>query len=95
METFGIEPPAIDFAQWISFIVLPPIGVLFFLWWRHSERIGRLYGALDSFKLEVAKTYTTQEHLKDVEDRILDILKEIKADVRALRNSGTAPPSRQ
>ena len=79
------ETWTIDFIWWITVVELPALAGLFWLNWRnrrdadtavddtrHQFETGHmmLRESLAAYKLEVAKTYVSIDHLKDVESRI-------------------------
>ncbi len=74
-----------DHMVWLTAIELPVIGALFWLLWRTrretDERLDearrradialtQTREALSAYKLEVARTYASMSHLKDVEARL-------------------------
>ncbi|MCW9035574.1 MAG: hypothetical protein OQK35_05630 [Alphaproteobacteria bacterium] len=76
---------SIDLIWWITVVELPALGGLFLLLWRvrrdcevslrnfhdHLEaELSHLRENLSAYKLEVAKTYASLHHLKDVERRL-------------------------
>jgi len=83
-----------DLVWWITVFDLPAMAGLFWLIWRTrheaenrlnhlqnllERRTDQLRDALASFKLEVAKTYASQNDLRQVEARIVDHLLRIEA----------------
>jgi hypothetical protein len=48
-----------------------------------GEKLDDARADLAAFKLQVAKEYASVDHLQDVERRILDGFKELKADLKA------------
>lgn len=83
-----------DLVWWITVFDLPAMASLFWLIWRTrheaenkadhlqtllERRTEQLRDALASFKLEVAKTYASQNDLRQVEARIVDHLLRIEA----------------
>lgn len=83
-----------DLIWWISAIEIPVLAGLFGLIWRNrnmaedavnhihtllERRSEQLREALNAFKLEVAKTYASQNDLRQVELRIVDHLLRIEA----------------
>jgi hypothetical protein len=91
-----------DLAWWITVFDLPAMAGLFWLIWRTRQdsedavddlqtqldhRSDQLREALNAFKLEVAKTYASQNDLRDLEARLVSHLLRIesKLDVTALK----------
>lgn len=87
-----------DLVWWITVIDLPAMAGLFWLIWRTRQdtedtaahlqtllerRTEQLRDALNAFKLEVAKTYASQNDLRQVELRIVDHLLRIEAKLDA------------
>lgn len=87
-----------ELVWWISAIELPVLAGLFGLIWRTRQdgentadhlqtllerRTEQLRDALNAFKLEVAKTYASQNDLRQVELRIVDHLLRIEAKLDA------------
>jgi hypothetical protein len=87
-----------DLAWWITAVDLPAMAGLFWLIWRTRQdgensadhlqtllerRTEQLRDALNAFKLEVAKTYASQNDLRQVEMRIVDHLLRIEAKLDA------------
>ncbi len=83
-----------DLVWWITAVDLPAMAGLFLLIWRTrlegdeatdhlqtllDRRTEQLREALSAFKLEVAKTYASQNDLRQVEMRIVDHLLRIEA----------------
>ncbi|MCD8498055.1 MAG: hypothetical protein LRZ85_08260 [Alphaproteobacteria bacterium] len=83
-----------DLVWWITVVDLPAMAGLFWLIWRTRQdsettmdylqtllerRTEQLRDALNAFKLEVAKTYASQNDLRQVELRIVDHLLRIEA----------------
>ena len=83
-----------DLIWWISAFDLPAMGGLFWLIWRTRQdseqavdhlhdllehRSSQLREALSAFKLEVAKTYASQNDLRDLEARLTSHLLRIEA----------------
>ncbi len=76
---------SIDLIWWITVVELPALGGLFLFTWRtrrdndlalrncqnhHEGEASQLREELSAYKLEVAKTYASIPHLKDVERRL-------------------------
>jgi hypothetical protein len=91
-----------DLAWWITVFDLPAMAGLFWLIWRtrqesesavdelHAllgQRCDQLREALNAFKLEAAKTYASQNDLRDLEGRLTAFLLRIesKLDATALK----------
>lgn len=87
-----------DLVWWATAIDLPAMAGLFWLIWRTRQdgensddhlqtllerRTEQLRDALNAFKLEVAKTYASQNDLRQVEMRIVDHLLRIEAKLDA------------
>lgn len=87
-----------DLVWWITVFDLPAMAGLFLLIWRTrhesdeatshlqtllDRRTEQLREALSAFKLEVAKTYASQNDLRQVEMRIVDHLLRIEAKLDA------------
>lgn len=87
-----------DLVWWITVVDLPAMAGLFWLIWRTRQesdtatdhlqnllerRTEQLRDALNAFKLEVAKTYASQNDLRQVEMRIVDHLLRIEAKLDA------------
>ncbi len=102
------ETWTIDFIWWITVVELPALAGLFWLTWRnrrdadtavddthHQCETGlmMLRESLAAFKLEVAKTYVSTAHLKDVENRLTNHLFRIenKLDAAGRPAAGGAP----
>lgn len=83
-----------DLVWWVTVIDLPALAGLFWMIWRTRQdaeeatdhlqnlldrRTEQLREALSAFKLEVAKTYASQNDLRQVEERIVDHLLRIEA----------------
>ena len=79
---------------WISVVDIPVATSLFVLFWRNKKEIDsqldHLHGLLEtrssqlrdslaSYKLEVAKTYSTQSEMRNLEVRLVDHLLRIEA----------------
>lgn len=75
----------LDLIWWITAVELPALAGLFWTGWRnhraasdeiddvrHATEVGlsRLRQNLDAYKLDVAKSYASIRHLKDVEGRL-------------------------
>ena len=75
----------IDLIWWITFIDLPALAGLLWMIWRLRE-------SLNSFKLEVAKTYASQSDMRAIEKRLTQHLLRIesKLDATALKTEGLA-----
>lgn len=84
----------IDLVWWISAVEIPALAGLFVLQQRLRADLELLGGttraALADFKLDVARTYASLEHLKDVEVRLTEHLLRIEAklDQAAVRREG-------
>ncbi len=91
-----------DLIWWITTINLPALAGLFWLIWRTRQdsekdsdhlhqlldrRCDQLRDALGNFKLEVAKTYASQNDLRNLENRLVEHLLRIetKLDNTALK----------
>jgi hypothetical protein len=91
-----------DLAWWITVVDLPAMAGLFWLSWRTRQdsedavddlqhqldhRSDQLREALNAFKLEVAKTYASQNDLRELEARLVAHLLRIesKLDTTALK----------
>ena len=91
-----------DLIWWISAIEIPGLAGLFWLIWHNrrdaekalkhvhtvlERRSEQLRDALNAFKLEVAKTYASQNDLRQTEERITEHLLRIesKLDQTALK----------
>ena len=79
---------------WISVVDIPASAALFALFWRskketdmqvdHLNRLletrhSQLRDSLSAYKLEVAKTYSTQRELRELEGRLVSHLLRIEA----------------
>lgn len=69
-----------DLVWWITIVDLPAMGGLFWMIWRLRE-------ALHAFKLEVAKSYASQNDVRAIEKRLIEHLLRIesKLDATALK----------
>lgn len=91
-----------DLVWWITVIDLPAMAGLFALIWRTRQdslaarahlqsllekRSNQLRDALNAFKLEVAKTYASQNDMRELETRLVNHLLRIesKLDTTALK----------
>lgn len=89
-----MSPSAPDLVWWISAVELPALAGLFWLLLRARRdgetalaateaateaSLGRLREALADFKLEVARTYASLDHLRAVEHRLAEHLVRIEA----------------
>ena len=91
-----------DLVWWITVVDLPAMAGLFWLIWRTRQdgdravdhlhqvldrRSDQLRDALNGFKLEVAKTYASQNDLRNLENRLVEHLLRIetKLDHTALK----------
>ncbi|MGQ0528071.1 MAG: hypothetical protein ACT4OY_08620 [Alphaproteobacteria bacterium] len=91
-----------DLAWWVTVVDLPAMAGLFVLIWRTRQdsedatqrvqvllerRCDQLRDALGNFKLEVAKTYASQNDLRELEGRLTGHLLRIesKLDATALK----------
>ncbi|CCQ72303.1 conserved protein of unknown function [Magnetospira sp. QH-2] len=78
-----------DVIWWITAVELPALAGLFWLIWRTRKeaedaldrschemenQVARVREGLSAYKLEVAKSYASISHLKDVEKRLTDHL---------------------
>ena len=87
-----------DLIWWITAIDLPAMAGLFWLIWRTRQdseqavdhlqmmldrRSEQFRDALNSFKLEVAKTYASQSDMRDLEKRLVNHLLRIEAKLDA------------
>lgn len=85
---------SIDLVWWISAVEIPVVAGLFWMVWRnHHEAdeqveenrrlidagLAHAREALSAYKLEVAKSYASITHLKDVEHRLTEHLIRIEA----------------
>ena len=83
-----------DLVAWVTIFDLPAMAGLFWLIWRTrqdseeavnhlhallAQRSDQLREALNSFKLEVAKTYASQSDMRELESRITAHLLRIEA----------------
>jgi len=74
-----------DLVWWITAVDLPALASLFWIGWRNYRatendideirhdvdlRLSHLRQNLDAYKLDVAKSYASIRHLKDVEERL-------------------------
>jgi len=84
----------IDLMWWISAVEVPALAGLFLLHQRLRADVeaqaGATRAALADFKLEVARTYASLDHMKDVEVRLTEHLLRIEAklDQAAIRREG-------
>jgi len=80
----------IDFTWWLAAVQLPVLAGLFRLVQQGrgraeaaeravAERFARLHDDLAAYKLDVAHTYASLAHLKEVETRLTDHLLRIEA----------------
>lgn len=89
----------IDIAWWFSMVELPALGGLFWLAWRGRRDaeesdirirhdceagVGDLRAGLAAFKLDVAKSYSSIEYLKDVDRRLSRQLESIEEKLDSL-----------
>jgi len=95
------ETWTIDLIWWITVVELPALGGLFLFAWRtrhdsdealrqiHDQQeagFARSRENLAAFKLEVAKTYASIPHLKDVERRLTRHLVRIENKLDSIEN---------
>ncbi len=84
----------IDPLWWISAVEIPALAGLFMMHQRLRRDFEALSlgtrEALSDFKLEVARTYASLDHMKDVEVRLTEHLLRIEAklDQAAIRRDG-------
>lgn len=84
----------LDPLWWISVVELPALAGLFVMQQRLRRDVEALgldtREALSDFKLEVARTYASLDHMKDVEVRLTEHLLRIEAklDQAAVRRDG-------
>lgn len=91
----------LDLAWWVTAVELPALAGLFWLTWRarqeadHATDVNRdaieaglsdLREALAAYKLEVAKSYASLAHLKDVEHRLTRHLVRIEDKLDAIQH---------
>lgn len=92
----------LDLIWWITAVELPALGGLFWLSWRARQDadravdanrgaieagLGDLREALAAYKLEVAKSYASLAHLKDVEHRLTRHLVRIEDKLDAINHA--------
>lgn len=101
-------PLTIDPIWWITAVELPALASLFWLNWRtnrdmsealddarHDNETGLTYlrERLSAYKLEVAKSYASITHLKEVEGRLTDHLIRIESKLDAIGSRPTGRPA--
>lgn len=92
--------PKFDILWWISVIELPALASLFLFMWRNNKETedeleniriqiekesSKSRDRLASFKLDVAKDYTSITYMKDVEKRITSHLIRIEEKLEGVR----------
>lgn len=90
------EDHSLDLMWWITVVELPALAGLFWMIWRARrdaedgiERVrhvavtaqAQMRESLAAYKLEVAKSYASLGHLKDVEQRLTDHLLRIETKI--------------
>ncbi|HQF30758.1 MAG TPA: hypothetical protein PLJ34_04855 [Hyphomicrobiales bacterium] len=61
------------------------VSVVAGVWWRIDGRIKGVERALSEYKLQVAKEYASVDHLKDVEQRLVNAVRDVSSEIHLLR----------
>ena len=77
-------PDAITYAQISAFVTFS--GVVLGLWIRIEHRARSIDKDLQAYKLEVAKSLASKNHVQDVEQKMLKRLDDLLAEFRELRH---------
>ncbi|WP_341703853.1 hypothetical protein [Ferrovibrio sp.] len=95
-----------DLIWWLSAVELPALAGLFWLLQQHRDRseqaqarlqaelrtsIAATRAALSDYKLDVAQSYASLGHLKDVETRLTEHLLRIEAKLDVVPATGRRP----
>ncbi len=72
-----------DLVWWLNAVQVPALGGLFWM-------VQQLREQVSAYKLEVARTYASLSHLKDVENRLTEHLVRIEAKLDRVATGGRA-----